>query len=229
MTDENEFPVPLSWREHFGEEAFYDIFVYTHYGNRTPEEAVVLLGLKPCPPPEKRMESKAKQEDSKPIVEVATPEIKEDNKFKEVKGMENQQKNEEEKTKKNFFPNTTKQEQERASGEFFPSMKGIPETIEIPTESSFKGGGSGRASMKIDEFPGFLQDRLETAHRWGDLSKTLRYYISVGDGGQIFDRRTIGDLKRLGKDYDDAKTLDERKSVFKEISEYLRGMKAQRR
>jgi hypothetical protein len=51
----------------------------------------------------------------------------------------------------------------------------------------------------------------------------------VGDGGEIFDRRTLGDLKGFVKDYDGAKSLDERKGVFEEISKYLRGMKIEKK
>lgn len=224
MTEENEFPIPLSWKEYFGEEKFFDIFVYTQYGGRTPLEALKILNLEA--PPEKK--SEPRQESAEKLATVVKPQTEPKQQSDVEKTVKQEVKMEAKVEKDNFFPKTTAQEKERGGKDFFPSMANQPETIEIPTKTSFKGGGSGRASMPINQFPDFVLRRLETAFTWGDLSETLKYYTSVGDGGQIFDRRTIGDLKRLGKDYDDAKTLDERKSIFKGISEYLRGMKTQR-
>jgi hypothetical protein len=86
LSCDEERPIPSSWREHFGEEAFADIWVYVQYGDRTPEEALRILGLQP--PPGKQMEPK--QEGLKPSeekIEVKTPEIsiKEDTKKEEKK------------------------------------------------------------------------------------------------------------------------------------------------
>lgn len=144
MTDENEVPIPLScdeerpipssWREHFGEEVFGDIWVYVNYGDRTPLEALGILGLEP--PPEKRMEPEVKQEDSTVVekIKVTTPEISIKEDKKEVK-MEQQNVD-----GKNPFPNTNMDPVDKTG--WNPSMQGQGlDEISLPREKTAIYGG----------------------------------------------------------------------------------------
>jgi hypothetical protein len=216
--------VPSAWKEHYGEEAFQDIRVYVEYGDRTPEEAVVILGLKPIPPPEKTEEPK--QEGLKPSeenIEVKTPEISiKENTNKEVKEMT-------EEKGSNWYPNT---DFEGKGKGWFPNTPDLPEQIEIPTESPYKGGidgvkGGNVTVMKKDEFGRFVSDRLEMAFttRQNAIGKSLRYYIAVGEGGEILGSKSAAHLKDLAKELDGAEDYEGKKKILEEAIKYLRGLK----
>lgn len=215
-----ERPIPPSWRDHYGEEAFADISVYVQYGDKTPEEAVVILGLKPIPPPEKRVEPKQ----VKPSVEIVNQ--KEPDKKGEVKSETKGGEKMEEKTK--LFPNSDFQGQ--GSKEFFDKTT-FPETIEFTTPLLKGETQRGLMSIKTDELPGFIADRLEGAFRTSHSGtcEVMDWYIGVADGGSFFDRAALREMRNFRSELANAEDYGERKAILEKTVKYLRGMRVQKK
>jgi hypothetical protein len=223
----DEVSIPATWKSYYGEEAFQDIRVYVEYGDKTPEEAVVILGLKPIPPPEKTEEPK-QVKPSEEKIEVRTSEIpiKEDTN-KEVKKMDQQ--NEGEKMEK-LFPNTNFVGKDGAG--FFPntSFQGLEE-IEIPVPPVAKGATKGVASMHLDELPGYVASQLEDAfaNSHSKTCQSMDHYIGVVEGGKYFDESSLKEMKGFRKQLGDAGEYGERKAILDKTVKFLRGMKSEKR
>lgn len=210
--------IPSTWKSYYGEEAFQDIRIYVEYGDKTPEEAVVILNLKPIPPQEKPMEPK--QEGLKPSeqkIEVKIP-IKEDTN-KEVSKME-------EKTK--LFPNTDFDE---AKGKGWFPKTDFPEQIEFTVPPMKGEKGSRLMSMHSDEFPGHVAYQLEGSlmNSHSETCETLDWYIGVADGGELFNKASLKEMKGFRKELGDAKEYPERKAIVEKTAKFLRGMKVQKK
>lgn len=46
-----EVPIPKEWENHFNAETLMDLWVYMNYGNKSPDEALRILGLEKPPAP----------------------------------------------------------------------------------------------------------------------------------------------------------------------------------
>ena len=134
----------------------------------------------------------------------------------------------EEKTR--FYDNTDFENQ--GSKEWFPKTDFGPEEIDIPTESPYKGGKDGAkggniTTIRMDEFGRFVSDRLETVFSVSQsgIGKSLRYYVAVGEGGEILGSKSAAHLKDLAKELDGAEDYESRRKILAEVTRYLRGLK----
>jgi hypothetical protein len=210
------------WRDHFGEETFWDIWVYVQYGGRTPSEALGILGLEP--PPEKRIEPK--QEGSKPSekkIKVTTPEISTN---KEVKKME-------EEKKVNFFPFSDAQQAERSGGDFFPSFSGEGfEEVVLDREDIYndkgKGAHPGFHRLQLRELPKFLLDEFSAVAVRGGLPATYNHFINEIEKVKGVDAKVVRAFRKYASEVEKARTRDQQLEVLKPIVDYLGAMRREK-
>lgn len=122
-------------------------------------------------------------------------------------------------------------------GMSYPSMEGKGfDSVELEREDLYPAKGTlyGKGipeidTMQIREIPQFFKERLQTAVEMGHLPSTFNHYLKVLEGAEVFDSRTLSNLKSFKKSVEEAGDYEDQKQVLKNIAKYLGSMKMQRR
>ena len=83
--------------------------------------------------------------------------------------------------------------------------------------------------VQVREIPSLLSDRLDSALRDGHLATTYSFYLKALERADVFDSKTLSNLKSLKAKIAEATDFEEQTAAVKTINKYLKTIKTAKR